>query len=431
MKKILIITPYFPPSNAADMQRVRMSLPYFYQLGWQAEVVAVHPEFSDINKDSLLAKTIPKNTKIHYVKAFNKHITRKFGLGSIALRSIWYYKSYVDKLLKKENFDLIYFSTTQFPVCILGSYWKKKFQVPFVIDMQDPWHSDYYNDKPKSEQPAKYWFSYRLNKYLEPIAMEQCDGLISVSQDYISTLQSRYPQLADKPYAVITFGAFDKDFEILEELNVKPLFLKNPGKINLIYIGRGGADMREALNILFKSFLKGLQINPTIFNQVKFHFIGTSYAPNGEGKQSIVPLAERMGLSKYVNESTDRVSFFEGLATLKEADGLVIPGSNDPGYTASKLYPYILTKKPLLGIFHPKSSALKIINDCSAGKTLTLFDDDSLAFPALEAFITSVIDRIRPATKWKNFERYTAEEMTKKQVNLFNTVVNGSPQTNF
>ena len=80
--------------------------------------------------------------------------------------------------------------------------------------MQDPWHSDYYNDKPKEQQPPKYWFSYRLNKFLEPIAMKNVDGLISVSGDYIKTLKTRYPQISNIPSTVITFGAFEKDFDI-------------------------------------------------------------------------------------------------------------------------------------------------------------------------------------------------------------------------
>jgi hypothetical protein len=77
----------------------------------------------------------------------------------------------------------------------LGAYWKKKHGIPYVIDMQDPWHSDYYKNKPKAERPKKYWISYRLNKYFEPIAMKNVDGLISVSKAYIDTLKQRYPQL--------------------------------------------------------------------------------------------------------------------------------------------------------------------------------------------------------------------------------------------
>ena len=100
MRRVLIISPYFPPSNAADMQRTRMSLPYFKQYGWEAEVVAVEPGYSDLQKDDLLTQYIPSDVKIHYVKAFDKKWTSKIGLGSLALRSLWFYKQKVNKILK-------------------------------------------------------------------------------------------------------------------------------------------------------------------------------------------------------------------------------------------------------------------------------------------------------------------------------------------
>jgi hypothetical protein len=177
------------------MQRIRMSLPYFKEFGWEAEVVVVNDQFVDIVKDPLLLETIPDHLIIHKVNALNKHKTSRFGLGSLALRSIYYYFRKVNKLLKSKSFDLIYFSTTEFNLCILGAYWKARFKIPYLIDMQDPWHTEYYRNKPKAERPKKYWFSYRLNKLLEPIAMKSVDGLIAVSSDYIATLEKHYPDL--------------------------------------------------------------------------------------------------------------------------------------------------------------------------------------------------------------------------------------------
>ncbi|RYY66626.1 MAG: hypothetical protein EOO13_15555, partial [Chitinophagaceae bacterium] len=163
-KRLLIISPYFPPINAADMQRVRMSLPYYREFGWEAEIVAVNPAYTDMVTDPLLAETVPNDVPIHYVNAFPKKWTSKIGLGNIALRSLLHYRRFVNQLLKQKKFDLIYFSTTQFAVTILGSHWKRKFNVPYIIDMQDPWHSEFYQNKPKNERPPKYWLAYQLSK---------------------------------------------------------------------------------------------------------------------------------------------------------------------------------------------------------------------------------------------------------------------------
>ncbi|WP_246230541.1 glycosyltransferase family protein [Mucilaginibacter humi] len=138
MKRLLIISPYFAPLNTPDMQRIRTSLPYFKQYGWEAEIVTVDVQYCDMQTDDLLLQTIPADIKIHTIKALNKNITSKAGIGAIAFRSYWFYRKKVDELLRARKFDLIYFSTTQFPICVLGAHWKKQFGVPHIIDMQDP-----------------------------------------------------------------------------------------------------------------------------------------------------------------------------------------------------------------------------------------------------------------------------------------------------
>ena len=75
------------------MHRVRMSLPYFEQYGWRSEIVMVNEKFSESTKDYLLSENIPKDIIVHKVNAFPKKITRKFGLGSLGLRSIYHYKN--------------------------------------------------------------------------------------------------------------------------------------------------------------------------------------------------------------------------------------------------------------------------------------------------------------------------------------------------
>ncbi|MGN6617074.1 MAG: glycosyltransferase [Ilyomonas sp.] len=424
MKTVLIISPYFPPSNAADMQRIRMSLPFFAEFGYNAEVVCVDEKYSDMVKDDLLSVSVPAGTVIHSVKAFSKKRTSKIGLGSIALRSLYFYNRKVKKLLRSKRYDLVYFSTTQFPVCILGNYWKKKYKVPYVIDMQDPWHSEYYQDKPKQERPPKYWFSYRLNKLLEPIAMRHVDGLIAVSTAYITTLKERYPSIKDVPAATITFGAFKSDFEILKKNKIASAIEKKKGRLALVYVGRGGHDMRESLQLLFSAFKRGLQEMPEVLKNFHFYFIGTSYAPQGKGEKTILPVAQSLGIEEYVSEQTDRVPFYQGLKTLTMADGFIIPGSNDAGYTASKLYPYILAQKPLLGIFHEKSSAVKILKECQAGEALTLQSDFNCFYLRCRQFFLGIYNNtLNIQTDWKSFEPYTAKEMCRRQVELFEAVL--------
>lgn len=424
MKRVLIISPYFPPCNAADMQRVRMSLPWFKQFGWEAEVIAVDPQYADVAKDELLLESVPADIKVHYVKALNKKATSKLGLGSIALRSLYYYRKKVNQLLREKKFDLIYFSTTQFPVCILGAYWKQKFNIPYVIDMQDPWFSHYYQDKPKHQRPPKYWFSYRLNGYLEPIAMRKVDGLISVSPDYIDELKSRYPEIKNIPAKTITFGAMADDFRIAATHEDSFAQLLAPGFKNIVYIGRGGADMHDAITPLFKALKNDLVNNRQLFKVIKLYFVGTSYAPAGQGVPSIMPLAVQLGVEDNVVEITDRISYFNTLSILNKADALFIPGSDDPRYTASKIFPYLLTGKPVLAVLNSKSPAHPVLQEYGAEYVYKYDEDDDL-IDSISTFLLNTVNTTFTKQEYNAdaIKKYAAENLTHEQCSLFDETI--------
>lgn len=409
------------------MHRVRMSLPYYKSFGWEAELVTVNPKHSEISIDEMLLKNIPNEIIIHQVEAFNYKWTRKFGLGSIALRSLWFYKKRVNQILKNEHFDLIFFSTTQFPLLILGNYWKNKFKIPYVIDMQDPWHSTYYNDKPVNERPPKYWFSYQLNKYLEPIAMNAVDGLISVSQGYLDTLENRYKRLIKVPQQVIPFGILKKDFEWVRqnEKHFKQHYIKKNEQIDFVYVGRGGYDMRKAVVLLFNAFKEGLKTNNEQFRNIRFHFIGTSYAPEGKGVPTILPIANEMGITAYVNEQTDRISLYQSIYTLMNADALIILGSEDQQYTGSKVFPYIMAERPLLAILHPESSATQILLNCNAADIISIMAPENQSTELIYNYLykASLRKILSKKTNWPAFDSYSAENLCKQQCELFNKVL--------
>jgi len=427
VNRVLIISPRFPPINAPDMHRVRHSLPYFNEMGWQAETWIVEPAYVDRDRDPLLIDTVPDDANVRTVQALDTAWTQKLGLGSLALRSLPFYFWHVSRRLTEGDVDLVYFSTTAFPVLILGRYWKKRFGVPYIIDMQDPWHNDYYVGKPKEEQPPKFWFSYRLNKYLEPVAMQGVDGIISVSQGYCDTLRERYENVQPEMCKVIPFGAADVDFEVMEDSGVtQPFIDPHDDTIDVVYAGRGGHDMATAAQGLFTALARGREKRPGLFGRVRMHFVGTSYAPAGEGEKTIEPIARQCGVGDAVSEHTDRIPYFQSLRLLRDADHLVIPGSDDPDYTASKLYPYILSKRPVLAVFNENSSVVDILQGTNAGTAVTFNEQTDAEALGQQVYArwTSMLERLpyTPDTNWKAFQPYTAEAMARRQVEVFDRI---------
>ncbi len=428
MKKVLIISPHFPPLNTPDMQRVRMSLPYFRELGWEPVVICVHENNIEGYLDPLLEQTFPPDIRVYKVGAWPVKYTRKLGLGSLSMRSFFHFMKKGNALLSKEKFDLVYFSTTAFHVCRLGPYWKRKYKIPFIIDMQDPWRNDFYLDKPKKERPPKFLISYNIDKYLEAATIPVADGIISVSEGYQKTLIERYPSMQPGKFAIIPFGASYLDFEIAAQCSDNDQPVKLPeDRINIVYIGRGGHDLRFALEILFSAFKKGLSGSEALFSNVHFTFIGTSYAPGGKGGCTIKPVAESLGVGEYVTELPARISYFETLSLLKRASVLLVPGSTDTAYTASKIYPYILVKKPLLAVFYYGSSVVSVLKDLDFGNVLSFDHANPMENYTDEClrYFKKALSEMHQEIKLDEtvFYKYSAKYKTEEQTRFFEKTV--------
>src|SRR5690606_16203832 len=141
-----------------------------------------------------------------------------------------------------------------YPVTVLGRLWKRRFGVPYVVDLQDPWRSDHYLELPREERPPKFWFSYRLDKLLEPVAMEAVDGVVAVAQGYIDTMRERYPAVCSVPGAVIPFGVSPLDFEAAAEGGSdRVLPPRVEGELRGVYTGVCNGAMEPVLRALFEA----------------------------------------------------------------------------------------------------------------------------------------------------------------------------------
>jgi len=420
---VLIVSPHFPPVSAADMHRVRLSLPYFSTCNWTPVVISVLPEALEEEQEPLFEKLIPEDILVNRVKSFPINISRRLGIGNIGIRAYPWVMYKGAKMIRQCDVDLVYFSTSMFTLMTLGVWWKFWYRVPFVIDMQDPWVSRYPTRRNRIKDKIMRTF-HRVGEY---VTMKSVDGLIAVSQSYIEDLCRRYPQLNKKPTCVLPFGGDGKDFEVLKNHpQAQTVFNPGDGMFHCVYVGVLGQAMVHALSILFGGFRMGLDRNPGLFKKVRIHFVGTDYAVGACAKETAIPLAEKYELSSFVDEDTKRLPYFTALQVLMDADSLVIPGTNDPQYTASKIFPYILSERPFFGLFHEQSSVVEIVEkNTSWGRILT-FDCDTAISEYYEKSYEHWINlfKIRHG-EIKNIDLWSARNMTRKQCLLFDDVVAG------
>lgn len=428
MKRLLIVSPHFPPVNAADMHRVRQCLPYLRDFGWDPVVFAVEPECVEMARDELLVDTLPGDVEVHRIRALPARWTRQVGLGNLGIRCWLPLRAAVDRYLGEHRVDLIFFSTTVFVTMALGSHWKQRYGVPFVLDLQDPWRNDYYLGRPRSERPRKFWFDYRLNRFLERRTVPKAVGIVAVSPAYPEELRRRYPATADCPTMVLPFAALPEDMAVAARPAVENrFFAQGDEQINLVYTGVLPPNMRLSLSALFGAVRTGLDRGLPDFSRLRFHFVGTSYATGDRAVKVAEPLAAEYGLGERVVEQSAREPYFNALRLLLDADLLLLPGTTDSGYTASKLYPYILAGKPILAIFNEQSSVVEILRRTGAGEVVTFREGEDPAALArrLLPVLAETIGRLpfTSPTDWDAFEEYSARAMTKRMTAFFDALV--------
>lgn len=425
MKNVLIVSPHFPPVNLPDMHRVRVSLPYFREFDWNATVLAVAPKYVEGSKEPRFAESLPPSAAVTRTRALPARWTRKAGLGNLGVRAFPFLYSAGSRMVARGSFDLVYFSTTVFTAFPLGRLWKQRFGVPFVVDMQDPWVNDYYDRHPQVQRPPKYGVASRVHRILEPWSMAAADGVIAVSGAYIEELARRYPCVGRKPSMVLPFGAAPRDFDALGP-HPRPnrFFDPSDGKIHAVYMGRGGQDMWTALRLVFSALIIGLHESPGLFGRLRLHFIGTDYAPTERARKTIEPLAHLLSVAEHVQEHPQRVPYFEALSVLRDAHMLLLPGSDCPQYTPSKLYPYILARRPLLAVLNERSGACEVLRSTNAGAFVTFGGEEDRAGELFRTWREMLGHlTLAPQTDWQAFEQFTAREMTRRQCEFFDRVV--------
>jgi hypothetical protein len=428
MPRLLIVSAHFPPVNAPDMQRVRMSLPHFVEAGWEIVVLTVddHEPLAPLEPE--LLATLPRAVRIVRAPLFARRWTKFVGINNLGLRTLPFFYETGSRLLGESKFDLVYFSTTQFVLCPLGRLWQREFGVPYVIDLQDPWLNEYYQQPGAPRPPGgwKYIFAYASAKLLEGWTLRNCAHVISVSASYLEVLQRRYEWFERARGSVITFGAPDADFAIVRQrfADARRLLPESPS-LKIAYAGRLGPDMLPALDVLFAA-IAALRDEP---RRIELFFFGTSYARAGLGEATTTALAARHGIVDRVHEEPARIGYLDALQILIESDAALLLGSEDRAYSPSKVYPTLLAEKPALAIA-PADSVLETKVRELGGASLVTFTPErrDAAIAAAATSLRQLLHAGRdpaslPLDRPRLESDYTAAAVSAQQLRIFNSII--------
>ena len=363
MRRVLMVTPHFPPDSSAASHRVRLLAPHLPQAGWSPTIVTLERSAYEGRLDRDLEALVPPGLEIVRVPAWPYSMTRRVGLGDLGLRAFSGLRRACRRLLARERFDALFITIYPVYPALLGAGLKAEFGVPFVLDYQDPWVGAWgesvgggVNGRPDWKSRA----SRTLGMWLEPRAVGAADALVAVSQGTLDGIIERMPAAARLPHGVIPLGFEPDDFESLRRRSPDVArFDPSDGLVHLCYVGTLLPTGIDTLRLLLRGLERARREDPAA-GRLRLHFFGTSNQSVAD-RDRVLPIARECGVAEWVTEAPGRLDYLDALSVLTHASAILLLGTSERHYTASKLYPALLAKRPILALFHDASSVVSIL----------------------------------------------------------------------
>ncbi len=427
MKNVAIIGADFSPSSLPPAVRIRFFARHLPEFGWNPIIVTTDPKYYESPVDPENEALLLPGLEVIRTKAIPASMSRRIGIGDLGIRSLWSQWRSVSRLCRERRIDLVFIPVPPNFTMPLGRLLHFQYGVPYVIDYIDPWITEYYWTLPRSQRPPKHAAAYAVARLVEPVSIRKAGGITGVSQGTIDSVLSRYPRLKAKlaATAAIPYGGEPADFEYVRlHPRQQRIFDRQDGLIHVCYVGACIRPMFETVKALFAAVAEGLKTDRELFSRLRLHFVGTSYAPSQAEIKVTAPLAEAAGIADIVDEHPGRLPYLEALQVLLDSHGVLVIGSDAPHYTASKVFPGILSRRSMLAIFHQESSVVDIMRRTQSGSVVTYGEGNPPAahVPEIRSALTEILRRpadYHPPTQWSEFDRYTTREATRELAAVF------------
>lgn len=435
MKRVLIVSPHFPPDASAATHRARVLAPYLESFGWRPTILTVRSEDYEGQVDDELSAMLSPAVEIIRVRALRAKWTRLAGVGDLGLRALPALRRAARSELEAHHYDAVYITTYPIYPAVLGPWIRRRFAVPFVLDLQDPWVGEWgkrvgagSNGVPDVKSRLSRVIAARLERRVLP----QADALTGVSSALLAELAERYPVLRDRPRVAMPIGLDPADIEFARRRKIAATIDSADGHVHLCYVGTMLPLAYRPLAALFAALQRLCATEPSVRQRLRIHFVGTSNQAAPSMAPVVMERARAAGLSDIVREQPARIGYAAALQTLLAASIVLVLGSTERRYTASKLAPALASGRPLLVIVHGESDIHRALQRVSPdGIAVAAFDDRGpgpetidCIFRHLRAWLPSPpANRVVAAS---DLEEFTGPTLARALAGVLNTVTSSA-----
>jgi hypothetical protein len=426
LKRVLIITYYWPPAGGPGVQRWLQFVKYFKDFDIEPVVyVPENPSYPLLDESfelevpsEVAVIKLPIKEPYRFAKVLSRKKTKQISSGIISNKK----QSFVEKLmlfvrgnffipdarigwvkpsvtfLKKyisENpVDAIITSGPPHSLHLIGLKLKKELNLKWIADFRDPWTTIHYHKSLKLMSKAK-----KKHKALEKEILSEANLIVVTSP----TTKNEFELITKNPIEVITngYGEFaaiprvlDASFSIshigslLSERNPKVLWEV------LSEITSENSDFKRDLELRLAGIVSK-EIVESVFN---------------------AGLKDNCKLLGYVSHSDAiQIQQNSGVLLLIEIDSedtkSIIPG---------KLFEYLAARRPILALGPEGSDIEGIINETKSGKFYNYSQTDALKSHLLELYSDFKRGSLKASSE--GIEKYSRRDLTKRMAEIIKSL---------
>lgn len=432
MKKVLIISYYWPPSGGAGVQRWLKFTKYLRRYGWEPVIYTpANPEYPET--DLSLGKDIPENTEVvkfpiwepyDFYKKFIGHkkedrikaafLTEKkknrffeniaiWIRGNLFIpdaRKFWIRPSirFLTGYLLKNPVDAVISTGPPHSMHMIALGITRNIKIPWLADFRDPWtRIDFYKDLKLSSHADK------LHHRMELDVLKNATVVTAISPSMAEEFNEEYK----RDYEVITNG-FDPE-------DINPLIISEADeKFSIAHIGTLAANRNPVvLWTVLRELIAENKIDP---GDLVIKLVGrVDYA--------VMESINVNGLAGYITK-IDYLPHDEVIQTQMTSQVLLLlinRTHNAKGILTGKFFEYMASGRPVLCIGPPDGDASKILLETGTGLIAGFDDRDGTKEHLLKYYQLYKEGRLNPGKG--RIEKYSRQELTRRLAEVLDKMI--------
>jgi hypothetical protein len=424
MKKVLIITCYFPPSRGIAWIRPRGLAKYLPEFGWEPVILTpalpgkpdqrfrvIETSYSD-NVIMQLKKKLGLNPTKRFQEVIRIPFALREGRRTFTNRLESFVKGIIlypnkkrgwcphairagSELLQKEKIDAIISSSPPETTHLVAKELKVSFNIPWIVDFRDLWTQFHYY----RYSSVRKWFERRL----EIKTLSHADALVTVSKPLVEKLSV----IHKKASIFEIHNGFDPE-EVTSASLTKDF--------TITYTGRVYRDKQQTgpLFQALRELIDEGSVDPAV---VKISFFGPlRYCIEQEVKQY------RLETVVCQHEMVPREVALE---RQRQSQLLLLLNWDNPrekGVYTGKLFEYLAAKRPILAVGGPKGVVSDLLEETGAGVHTSELDTlKSILIRYYREYMQTGL--VQYHGDWQQVNKYSHPEMAKKFAEVLDSII--------